>query len=63
MADQKSEVYVCYQCSYDFCQTWRDMQHIFANEIDALNWTAEFTPVTYSGAETEWREYDTKEVE
>ena len=57
------KVFICYQCSYDFCETWRVLTHIYANEIDAIAWEVAEEPTVYDGTTTDWREYEEKEVE
>lgn len=57
------KVFVCYQCSHDFCNNWEVLEHIYADELKAMEWVAEFTPVEYKGEVIEWRDYREEEVE
>lgn len=57
------KVYVCYQCFHDFCNNWEIMEHIFADELKAMEWVSEFEEVKYQGSAVEWRSYEEVEVE
>lgn len=39
------------------------MEHIFADEMKAMEWVDEFQPVKYQGSTVEWRSYEEFEVE
>ncbi len=53
-----NKVYVCYECYYDYCDTWKDVVKIVDNEEKAKQWKAEF-----KSTETDWREYQEMTVE
>jgi hypothetical protein len=57
------KVFICYKCSYDFCETWRVLEHVYADELDAMTWVDSFAPVQSDGTTVEWREYDSWIVE
>jgi len=46
------KVYLGYECYYDFCDVWREVIKVFADETEALVWKEEF-----NSTEHEWREY------
>jgi len=39
------------------------MEHIFADELKAMEWVSEFEEVKYQGSTVEWRSYAEVEVE
>lgn len=52
------KVYLCYECYYDFCDTWESVVKVLDCEVKALVWKEEFEPT-----EREWRKYQEMEVE
>ena len=52
------KVYLCYQCSYDYCSWWRDLIKVVDDEAKARAWKEDF-----DATETEWRAYEEVEVE
>ncbi len=56
--EERTKVYVGYECYYDYCNVWRKVTKVFDDEVKALVWKEEREP-----AELEWREYDEWEVE
>lgn len=57
------KVWLCYECTYDFCDTHYHLEKVFGSEAAAQQWVKEKTPKVYKGVEIEWREYEEKEVE
>lgn len=51
------KVFVCYEKYYDYCNVWETLVHIFADELDAMDWVIEVKPT-----ETEWRSYEEVKV-
>ena len=52
------KVYLCYNCYYNYCDEFNSVVKIVDCEEKALIWKEEF-----KATETEWREYEEREVE
>ena len=53
------KIYLCKECYYDGCNTWRTVVKVFDDEVKALVWKEEYF-TTYPD---EWREYEEMETE
>lgn len=51
-------VFIGYECYYNFCDVFRNVEKVFDDEVKALIWKEEIKPT-----EREWREYESKELE
>lgn len=47
-----TKVYLCYQCYYNYCDEFRNVVKVVADEVAALLWVEEF-----KATETEYRNY------
>lgn len=61
-------IWIGYHCTYNFCDTWKNVEKVFDDEVKALLWTEdrEFLASAYKwtdGTEMEWREYKEHVVE
>jgi hypothetical protein len=51
-------VYLCYDCTYNYCDVFESVQKCFRHEGLARLWQEEITET-----ETHWRRYEAVEVE
>ena len=51
-------VFICYNCWYDYCDVFKDVEKVFDDEVKALVWKEEVKPT-----EMHWRDYESKELE
>jgi hypothetical protein len=51
-------VYIGYTCYYDYCNIFKEVWKVFADEVEALVWKDEFKSTAF-----EWREYQEWVVE
>lgn len=52
------KVYIGYQCYYDYCNVWHDVERVFSDKAKAQAWVDEF-----KRTDTEWRSLNEFEVE
>lgn len=52
------KVYIGYECNYDWCDVWKVVVKVFADEVEALIWKDDF-----KSTDREWREYQEWDVE
>ena len=52
------KVFLCYDVSYDYCNTYKNVAKVVADEDNAISWCDEI-----KHTECEWREYSEEDVE